>query len=106
MKTKTQHTPGPWKVKACVLPGGYGRRTNKYGPIQVWPNSENQQAHAPICQIIPQDDGEESRENARLIAAAPELLAALIKLEAMARFHESKAMQQVACAAISKAGWR
>ena len=60
---KTKHTPGPWRVWENL--------------IQVSPNGPS------ICYF---EAGQQPSEaNARLIAAAPELLAALINLTATAR---------------------
>ena len=69
MKTKTQHTPGPWYLAEERL------LTFAHGEV-VGPNNEH------ICGLLPDNNGivmmtEEDKANARLIAAAPELLAAL-----------------------------
>lgn len=60
--TKTTHTPGPWRP--YIGPGG---------PLQVIAN------HCNICNVddCETQSFEEGSANARLIAAAPELLAAL-----------------------------
>ena len=59
-----QHTPGPWSLgtKDC---GGY--------PLM----SETEGHFCDICDVC---EGNESQANARLIAAAPELLAACKRL--------------------------
>ena len=57
---KAQHTPGPWHVGM------------KPGPIVYGPNGE--QVASLVVPMLPE---EENRANAHLIAAAPELLAAL-----------------------------
>jgi hypothetical protein len=59
------HTPGPWTAEP---PGiyGYGADDDKYWSVQT----DDQR----ICLLTGQDDEE---SDARLIAAAPELLAAL-----------------------------
>ena len=59
MKTNTQHTPGPWKLAAGVI-----------GPDKVW-MEDSQGNETMICR------GVENEHDAALIAAAPELLAAL-----------------------------
>ena len=59
-----QHTPGPW----------YAEQPLK---IQIRTHSPRQQYRDVVAQIYECDGGQETREaNARLIAAAPELLAA------------------------------
>jgi hypothetical protein len=68
MKAETGHTPGPWRVE--------GPDDEPYGQIGVFA------AHHLVCELW-QDDApvrdynEAQWANARLIAAAPELLAAL-----------------------------
>ena len=73
---KTGHTPGPWKVKWA------GKLVNMYGWC-VYPDSIKSYL-LPIAWAFPcdmEDDGKKTEEaNARLIAAAPELLAALESL--------------------------
>lgn len=59
---KTQHTPGPWKLAVGVI-----------GPDKVW-MEDSQGNETMICR------GVENEHDARLIAAAPELLAALQRL--------------------------
>jgi hypothetical protein len=51
---QTKHTPGPWKVELCVAGGGLVIRIGAQTHVQIFPLSD-----------------------ARLIAAAPELLDAL-----------------------------
>jgi hypothetical protein len=74
MNTTTEHTPGPWAVNcthprrsrvryAYVVEAAYA--TNPYG------------FKTPIC---PGNGGSEAQANARLIAAAPEMLEALKNL--------------------------
>lgn len=99
------HTPGPWTAmryeagdKEIVVIGN----TKMYG-------------NAPVA-LIPHDDCDhaEAKKNARLIAAAPDLLAACKYMEAALRgaidlraapmFEDEKAALQDARAAIAKAG--
>ena len=63
---KTQFTPGPWRV----------------GPTALVPTVTRIQAgHALIASVYRAGEGDSQREgNARLIAAAPDLLAALQKI--------------------------
>ena len=67
-ETKTQHTPGPWAVDPDDRPG------------MEWNNHIVQQARPnfAICFMTRSGkrDNSEAEANARLIAAAPELLAA------------------------------
>lgn len=83
----TQHTPGPWEPTLGQVP-----------PESVW----NQHGFARICRLSDRyDSGPLSNStitaNARLIAAAPDLLAAL---EALAEFipdialHNTQAMMR------------
>lgn len=66
--TKAVHTPGPWNVFAPKFKAGRG-----IGPSSKW----------IVARTTPCRDGagqHHSKANARLIAAAPDLLAALIFL--------------------------
>ena len=68
MKTKTQtHTPGPWRLETRIMSGGEKRMviwggTFGSGPIDVM--------------SFPVRRGQNDEANARLIAAAPDLLEA------------------------------
>jgi hypothetical protein len=63
----SKHTPGPWSVYCYVEPKGY---VQEIGPIQVNTFfSEDDDTYYPYLEIEEAD--------AKLIAAAPELLAAL-----------------------------
>lgn len=71
--TKTQHTPGPW-YHSCDEGNDPGHCNVNAGPDEFMPDGYM------IATVEEVDDGthDEQREaNARLIAAAPELLAAL-----------------------------
>jgi hypothetical protein len=65
-RAMTQHTPGPWTVERLA-----GKKGEKY----VWMGGEYMGGHAiaTVHDRIP----ERAEDNARLIAAAPELLEAL-----------------------------
>lgn len=67
---ETKHTPGPWKIypPARDYDEG-GEYRNLYGPDYQW-----------VADI--RSNCKEEEANARLIAAAPELLVALKRLEA------------------------
>ena len=67
----TKHTPGPWSVNVTRMNYAVVRwhiASSKYGSVY------------PICehQIEQEPSGDEQLANARLIAAAPELLEALL----------------------------
>lgn len=68
MATEQKHTPGPWEVAGTITQGRHaidGAGTHK----------------VPVA-VTEWQDGDVSKANARLIAAAPELLTALKKLTA------------------------
>lgn len=74
---KASHTPGPWSYKHC----------------KVWSHESN--GNDFICDANTFDLGKEANEaNARLIAAAPELLEALIavRAEIWSAFNEQRSM--------------
>ena len=86
------HTPGPWEAKAPVEHGAH-----VYGPHGVtvaWCGTNSTFKRAGYYSI----SMEESGANARLIAAAPELLEALI-----AMLSNTPDCDHVARAAIAKA---
>ena len=67
----TKHTPGPWFV-------GTGT-SDQLGPVlAIVRKEESSGAAIAIIDTVPGD--EFSQENARLIAAAPELLDALVEM--------------------------
>lgn len=83
-KTKTKHTPGPWAA------GNRG-----------WVDSED----APIAAVMDYD--EQGAANVLLIAAAPDLLAALVDAKAALEYagmdeYTMEAYDRI-CAAINKA---
>lgn len=75
MKTKTQHTPGPWVTWEWPKP-------NVDGPyLKINVRHKSQYADGPVLAIveaahITHEADEQTRANARLIASAPELLEA------------------------------
>ena len=78
------HTPGPWRLD--------GDDVNRYGPSLVGVYVAQEEG-GRICEcfancLVRHD--ETLRANARLIAAAPELLAALIEAEAALRAFDMK----------------
>ena len=78
-----EHTKGPWRVEACKSRGDEYRYVRTDDPrLRV------------ICRVpLDHIDGREDEANARLIAAAPELLEALedLALQADAVLHEADA---------------
>jgi hypothetical protein len=106
----SKHTPGPWRIQGAVTitgkPGGIPR-------FLVWPAEETETSVVEICEIDCQIEGNytcniaEAKANARLIAAAPELLAACKFLLAAAETEPGMAIYvahiQQARAAIAKA---
>ena len=93
----SEHTPGPWHY------GGIAR-------IYAYHEGPHKFLHSRVVSLVPAaelENGEdERRANARLIAAAPELLAALKDLYGVAVGSETilpRALLEAAAAAISKA---
>jgi hypothetical protein len=74
-----KHTPGPWQIKS------------EYEPLSIIGNvdgpDDGQYHYTSICEVEPTLFPDENAANARLIAAAPELLAALVKIEGLADEH-------------------
>ena len=57
---ETKHTPGPWEIKGSYIMAGKVCTASPHGPVGTY-----------------DDVNEEHQANARLIAAAPDLLATL-----------------------------
>lgn len=96
--TQTNHTPGPWSLKMT------GWRTN---PFAIYsPRRPGAVACVPSRTSVPLD---EQDANARLIAAAPDMLAALERIANSEEYHgdlfvcDFETLQNVARAAIAKA---
>lgn len=66
---ESKHTPGPWKVKAHTILDQGGNTVA--------------QAHHPFYRRGDVEDTDPREANARLLAAAPELLDALYRLESV-----------------------
>jgi hypothetical protein len=96
---KTKHTPGPWSH----------RYLTKYGFI-IENEDKGQMQFGKLADIMPRGGGE-SQANAALIAAAPDMLQALISAEAWVLLQKdipgcspaSEAMLKIIRAAIQKA---
>lgn len=72
--TRVRHTPAPWGVERVPIQSRGGSNTcHKIGPFQACIYDDWRPRDAGISE-------EENEANARLIAAAPELLATLEKL--------------------------
>ena len=77
MKTYTEHTPAPWIVEECHnIDGSKFLTINGQGPHGAWLAD----IQAGLINGSPSDVTEKHRSNARLIAAAPELLRSLIEI--------------------------
>lgn len=64
----TNHTPGPWTINLSF--DAAMRR-------EIWTETDAATGHRELVALIPDAEGEHINADARLIAAAPELLAAL-----------------------------
>ena len=100
----TQHTPGPWVTGGC---GDDGWRMI-LGPKTRFYHAFGEAYTTGIAHISVSDCEAEDLANARLIAAAPELLAALQELFATASIRATTAESSIAAidaarAAIAKA---
>jgi hypothetical protein len=92
----SEHRPGPWVAEFAVPPGGTWPAeiaTLGYG---VWVREE-----CGIPDDVPSE--EECQANARLIAAAPDLLAVAEEVLSGATIETPRALLRLATAAIAKA---
>lgn len=73
-QTAAKHTPGPWGISHGGLPGDSG-----FSVVSRNADAENVKVTAECwpCTIVSEDHRRELFANARLIAAAPELLESL-----------------------------
>ena len=76
-----KHTPGPWKP---VL-----NSSDYWKVVHPWPDQSFEEAnsYSPTVVNVCTKEGDEQESNARLIAAAPELLEALSKFVAFTEQH-------------------
>lgn len=77
------HTPGPWSVSSMMHLEDINKTSGTYG-IKVSPNGHWIAKLHPLNGIV--ESGDELRANARLIAAAPEMLDMLIELQESAQY--------------------
>jgi len=97
-ETKAKHTPGPWKVQGNSIVTNTPRPEGCYCDVII---AETPHCYEPKDHIWPV-----IAANARLIAAAPDLLAALkhiADLIGVPNDDESKAISETARKAIAKA---
>lgn len=99
----SKHTPGPWFLAEKVE--GKHTVTN----LRRIRSEREGMEHGAVCEVYGIADGSEAHANARLIAAAPELLVALqlmvdrfIDTEGSYGVWENEAIE-AGCAAIAKA---
>ena len=64
----SKHTPGKWKVRLMAQANYPGKRWGVYGP---------EMEYVASCDSVGESQDAKNEANARLIAAAPDLLAAL-----------------------------
>lgn len=75
--SEVKHTPGPWTINTA----GSAKAGQSFKITEIYVYAPNTQDDTAICaEIINPVTQEPSEANARLIAAAPELLEALIDL--------------------------
>jgi hypothetical protein len=72
--SNAKHTPAPWKYDGDGFDSVAARHCGTDG-YTVFPVDENGDVTGCICEIADCIDDDEAEANARLIAAAPELLA-------------------------------
>ncbi len=88
-----KHTPGPWHVDPDPRPN------------MEWNNHIYAANGLAVCFMAHSDGKADERDqaNARLIAAAPELLEALLAVQRLDYFQEHSALAEIVRAAIKKA---
>jgi hypothetical protein len=103
MATTAKHTPGPWQI----IPPRIGAALTIYAPDGLTPICTTASNTSPVTMEMHRSG--EVRANARLIAAAPDLLGALETMVERFKGHawgseedEERAITK-ACAAIAKA---
>jgi hypothetical protein len=98
MKTKTTHTPGPWTVAPGWIKEGYSYRVETVDSFTGKPAKAGSPATSPVCNVHAKAIAGMAEANARLIAAAPDLLAALksINLNDLTRESDAKVRAAIA----------
>jgi hypothetical protein len=92
----TQHTPGPWKAAHAIQDDAAAR--------YIWSMTDKATGHRELVATIPYAEGDHINADARLIASAPDLLAALQDLlAATEKTYDSRHERQAALDAIAKA---
>lgn len=76
----TKHTPGPWHIADMFPASKLKAEKHEHFYLRGIGNGATHVGYASVTQIT---SGGESEANARLIASAPELLAALVEAEAV-----------------------
>ena len=81
MTTELKHTPGPWRVRTA----GSARAGQPFAIDEIYVYAPDTQDDTAVCaDVIDPATQKPSEGNARLIAAAPELLEKLQRLEVTA----------------------
>ena len=94
----SKHTPGPWLIAESVV-----SRHAVTNMRRIRSKNEGLE-HGAVCDVYGIQDGSEASANARLIAAAPDLLDALIEIVSADDSHElTQKHIESARAAIAKA---
>ncbi len=91
-----QHTPGPWKI-SHIRPGDFG------GMIAQISTKRHLALAEVVWRIADESRSCEKEANARLIAAAPDLLAFAKRIAALPHHGEYVQLIEEALAAINKA---
>ena len=78
----SKHTPGPWLIAESVV-----SRHAVTNMRRIRSKNEGLE-HGAVCDVYGIQDGSEASANARLIAAAPDLLDALIEIVSADDAHE------------------
>lgn len=90
---KPAHTPGPWTLETVPTSCGICHKIGPFPTQRTKLNGEQCESHA--CVYVDNGDGytDEMMANARLIAAAPQLVAALEKcIDLLASIHQRDAI--------------
>jgi hypothetical protein len=74
MTIRTSHTPGPWTASLADAGGFSHINAPTWGALAKVPVMLEQEPPKPLARLVKSEEGE---ANARVIAAAPELLEAL-----------------------------